>query len=618
MKKFFRKSTAVILSFALLFSVIGTATGVFAQEEAHECDGNCEFTPSIIVPGLFQCESFMYDENGNLAVNSDGDVREAPFFLDSTGDIVKEALATAGLPLFTTLMFQHDFGGRFATALGDALGKILLGRVASDANGKMINDIRATKYNASFASLSEHDQQYILDCIPIAGYLDVAPADHLYFFSYYSFGNILDLADELYALIQLVKEETGHDKVNIVPISQGGSLANALLECHPEVYGDLDRIVYIIPALDGSDLIGDIFTEGLIDDDEALYRDMFTALFEGDDSWTGYLINLAIRIFPKDVLNNALDVAVDTLIEDYLEYSTCIWALCPSDAYPKARDKYLSDPEDKEIRRQTDIYYQAQLDSKANILSAIEAGAKVFDIVDYNVPLYSIVDSYSKVNADGIIQLDSTSMGATSYGVDVKLPDNYVPCKENCTDPENHNHVDPHNILDAGTGLLPETTFYFYGQNHEQTARNDIIMKLTISLLTDNNFTSVHSYPDKFPQFNGARSTKGLINDLNYMRTYDLSGVSEEDKAELAAAIAQCDAALEDTVANEEKYEAASSRFYAIRAKIFGVEEPSEADKFKAEAEEKGMEVLTDVLRKLSDATYKYWGPRGYSDWFKR
>ncbi len=618
MKKFFRKSTAVILSFALLFSVIGSATGVFAQDEAHECDGNCEFSPSIIVPGLFQCESFMYDEKGNLAVNSDGDVREAPFFLDSTGDIVKEALATAGLPLFTTLMFQHDFGGRFATALGDALGKILLGRVVSDANGKMINDIRATKYNGSFATLNEHDQQFILDCIPLAGYLDVAPADHLYFFSYYSFGNILDLADELYALIQQVKEETGHDKVNIVPISQGGSLANALLECHPKVYNDLDRIVYIIPALDGSDLIGDIFTEGLIDDDEALYRDMFSSLFEDDDAWTGYLLNLAIRIFPKDVLNNALDVAVDTLIEDYLEYSTCIWALCPSGAYPKARDKYLSDPEDKEIRRQTDIYYQAQLDSDENILAAIDAGVKVFDIVDYNYPLYAIVDSYSEVNADGIIQLDSTSMGAVSYGVDVELPDDYVACTDNCTDPENHNHIDPYNIVDAGAGLLPETTFYFYGQNHEQTARNDIIMKLTIALLTDNNFTSIYSYPDKFPQFNGARSTRGLINDLKQMKSYDLSGVSEEDKAELAAAIQQCEAALDDTVANEEKYDAATSRFYTIRAKVLGVEEPSGFDKFKADAEEKGMEFLTDVLRKMSDATYKYWGPKGYSDWFKR
>ena len=101
--------------------------------------------------------------------------------------------------------------------------------------------------------------------------------------------------------------------------------------------------------------------------------------------------------------------------------------------------------------------------------------------------LYAIVDSWDNVNADGIIQLESTSMGAVSYGVDVELPEGYVTENPRCTNPD-HNHIDPHNIVDARAGLLPDHTFYFYNQNHEKTGNNDVVMLLAVELLTDENF----------------------------------------------------------------------------------------------------------------------------------
>ena len=70
----------------------------------------------------------------------------------------------------------------------------------------------------------------------------------------------------------------------------------------------------------------------------------------------GYLINLALRIFPKDVLNSILDSAVKGLV-DGLKYSTLIWGLCPKENYPAGAEMYLSDESTKEIRRQTDIFY---------------------------------------------------------------------------------------------------------------------------------------------------------------------------------------------------------------------------------------------------------------------
>ena len=49
-----------------------------------------------------------------------------------------------------------------------------------------------------------------------------------------------------------MKRETGHDKINIAAISLGGTIANSLFDRYPDLYASLDRVVYIVPALDGS------------------------------------------------------------------------------------------------------------------------------------------------------------------------------------------------------------------------------------------------------------------------------------------------------------------------------------------------------------------------------
>lgn len=607
MKKIIR---VIAFALAIVLSVSGSAF-VFAQTQSGvltECGGSCDTCPSIVIPGVFQCESFLYNENGEKAVNSDGEIYSAPFFLDSTLDIVTLALKKAVFPLLMLVLTQRDIGGLCAKNLSEVLAEVLAGKVSSDATGKLTHDVRATKYNGSFATLSEYDQNYILKTIPLQSYVDNQSPDHLYFFSYFSFGNIIDLANELYEMILRVREETGHNKVNLVPISQGGSLCTALLELHPDVYteGYLNRIVYVVPAIDGANTLGDIYAYGLLDDDEALYSYMFPILL-GEDEVVGYLVNLLIRILPKDDLNNILDTAVDTLIEDYLEYTTCMWALVPSGEYPIAAQKYLSDPEDAEIKRQTDIYYQAQLNSKANIRAAIDAGVKVFDVVDYNDYLYPICDSWNTVNSDGIIQVDSTSIGATTLGTNITLPDDYTPVDPVCTNPD-HNHIDPYRILDASTGLLPETTFYFYNQNHERTANNDVIMKLVVELITDEGFTDIYSYPDRFPQFNVCRNSKGFIRDVDGMRSYNTDSLSAEDKAELAAAIAQADAVIANTVVDVGTYEAACYRFYKIRDKILYGEKQ---DSIKDITSNYASALFYLVTKFISETVYKLFGARG-------
>ncbi len=592
---------------ALVLAVIMSVMCCSAVAQAATAN---EYIPSIVIPGIFQSETKYYD-GAKVQTNS-------PFFMDDTLDIVGMALTDALIPIGNLLINQEDKDEQAAYAVANLLGEVLLEKNRCDENGKFVHDIRATKYNDSFRDLSAYDQEYILDQIPLQNYIDIAGEENLYFFSYASFGNMIDTAQELYDFIQFVKADSGSDKVNIVPISQGGSVANALLQIYADngrsVAEDIHRILFIVPALDGSILMGEIYQYGLLDDSYELYNTMFPALM-GEDDMMSYLVNIILRILPNADINNILDVAVKVLIEDYLRYSTLFWGLCPSGNYPACREMYLLDEGLENILVQADWYYEAQCNSDANILQAKADGVEIFDVVDYNYPLYQLVDSYDDVNADGIIQLDSTSMGAFSLGVDKKLPADYVPTHSNCEDPQNHDHTDPNGIVDVCTGLLPETTFYFYNQDHEKTGSNDVIMKLAAAILTDNSFTSVHSYPDRFPQFNVGRNSKGLMRDVEEMKAYDTSKLSPELKAELEDAIAQAEEALNNTVVDINEFEAAKANFYSVCDKVEKYEsgEINEAPKENGAYMDFG-NALAQIVEVLSKLFYILFGGAGFGD----
>lgn len=593
----------LVFSSASLFAFAGDAKKAF-------CGGNCSNSPTVVIPGLFQSEVTCYDSDGKVMLDSKGNERKGPFFMD-TSEVVESALKKALLPLSKTLITQTDEKNEFANALGEVLGEALMERIKSDNNGNFVHDIRATKYETSVANLSEYDREYVLKTIPLQKYVEKVGADHLYFFSYSSFDNMERLAKQIVDLIEKAKKESGHEKVNVVPISQGGSLWNAVMEYYPEIAKDIDRVVYIVPATDGSVLIGDIFANGFIDDDDALYDYMFPLLM-GEDTWTGYLVDLLIRIFPKDVLNSVLDIAVDRLIKDYLSNSTCMWGLVPSGLYKTARDKYLSDESKAEIRKQTDRYCQAQLNAKKNILAFKAEGVEFFDVVGYNHSLYPIVDSWKTLNADGIIQLDSTSLGAVSAPVGKTLGKDYKQQGNGfgtCCDPK-HNHIDPHNVVDASTGLLPDHTFYFYNHNHEQTANCDVIIDLAVRLLWDKSFKNVYSYPEEFPQFNTSRESKWLISAVDAMRGYDRSTLSEADAKELDAAIAEVDSVLSSTVVDFEAFSKAEERFYAIRDKITSVKTDSEIKKENAKVF--FQKLFAKLLKFFNSLVNKFWGYRGF------
>ncbi len=605
MKKFVKNSLSILLAVLLVFSSFSLVSVLAADAP---CD--CVHCPSIVIPGIFQSKVRYLDENGNEMLDANGKPYSAPFFMKSTDEIVKNALEEALLPLGGLLLTQTDIDNRCATAVAEVLGDALLSNIVLDEHGRVIKNIQADRYTTSLANLTKAERDYALDQIPLDSYVEIAGLDHLYFFSYHSTGNMIDNVKELYELIQIAKKETGHDKVNLVPISQGGSVENALMQYYKDnglaFEDDVNRVCYVVPAADGASVLGDIYHYGILDDDDALYGYMFPSLLDKDQEYLAYLINLILRILPNADVNNIIDTAVQILIEDYLEYSTMLWALVPSKDYPECRDMYLSDLEDVYVREQTDWYYNAQVNAREYILDYKSKGVEFFDIVDYNVTMYQIVDCWDDVNADGIIHLDSESFGATSVAVDVSLPDDYLQANTYCTDPT-HNHIDEARLVDASTGILCETTFYFKNQNHEQTARNDVIMRLAIRILTDDSFKNVYSDP-AFPQFNYARDSRGIISTYNSWKNYDTSKLSAEDAAEFEYALSEIEKAIKSTCMPTAEFNAAKDRFDAIVYKIAnGQEKPVETpDAF--------LLFLTKIFKFWSEVMLRFFGGKGWSD----
>ncbi|MDD6061247.1 MAG: hypothetical protein PUB99_01370, partial [Oscillospiraceae bacterium] len=71
MKKLLKKSLAVLLTLAMLCTFV--SFGASAESGVlTECGGECDYAPSIVVPGLFQSQNRLYDADGNMVLDDSG------------------------------------------------------------------------------------------------------------------------------------------------------------------------------------------------------------------------------------------------------------------------------------------------------------------------------------------------------------------------------------------------------------------------------------------------------------------------------------------------------------------------------------------------------------------
>ena len=622
MKKTLRRVISLILCAAMLIGAVAISGSAVTPDNASQtvytdCNGECGNCPVIVLPGINHSPTYLYDKNDEPVLDNNGSHIGGTLLILNLDGVLK-MLPKVLLSLIATLVFQDN------VLLDEAAYEVASAAFnfqKCDEKGNHIENLKTMRWNYPISEFDNHaenteygyDLDWVYRMVPMKPLVDVIGEDHAYFFTFNLVGDPMDSAAELDEYIQMVKAQTGHDKVNLLPVSLGGTILTAYLEQFG--HKDINAIVNAVACLDGTDLLADFFARQWNLSDEFFYHEFISNIFvESNDFGTlGYLINLVLRIVPRAGIDALLSGAMSGILDTMMLNCPQFWAMIPSYRYDEIAKKYLS--KNPELKKRTDAFQTARLNLKDNILAAVEDGVRVNSISGSNLNFgeemytyFAVVASSDKVNSDGIINLSSTTLGATGAAGNATLGDGYKqknPSKEH----PDYNYVSPDNMVDVSTAVLPDNTWIFLDQYHE-VGDNDVVLNLAKALLLEE-IDDVHSDPEKYPQFNNKVTTK-------YVRRWRLADAYEVDRSTLTPeqitkldkAIADGEAVVSATVApKQEVVDSVDRALMEILHEVGyqGYENIEEKDT-TADA------VFEKILGGISWAFVKVFGGKGYFD----
>ena len=559
MKKALKRVIAFMLCAAMLASM--GAAGVSAATET-DCKGRCKHSPIIVLPGINHSPTYLYDENDEPVMYNGNHVGSTLLILNESA-LTTEAIAKAIIRVVASIVLQANIGvDKVAYELVSDIFKYQ----RCDDKGNHVENLKTHRWNYSLEHMSEEDLDWTYRMVPMKSLVDEIGEDHVYFFTFNLVGDPMDSADELKDYIAMVKEQTGHDKVSLLPVSLGGTILTAYLEKYG--HDGIDQIVNAVACLDGTDIVADFYAREWRLEDEYLYHQFFkNIMIESEGNPTlGYLINSLLHIVPRSAIDALLTGAMSAILDTLMLNCPQFWAMLPSYRYDELAERYLKDK--PELKARTDSFQTARLNLKQNILDAVADGVRVNSIAGANLDLgeemytyFNIVASAEKVNSDGIVNLSSTTLGATGAPGTKTLDDVDYEKNTYCDNPE-HNHISPDNMVDTSTAILPENTWVFLNQHHE-VGYNDVVLNLAKAIFLGE-VKDVNDKPDIYPQYNGTCYTQGIRRwKLPDAKRVDQSTLSEEDKATLNAAIAEGEAVLKMTLTDKERAEKAEAQLIA-------------------------------------------------------
>ena len=522
MKKF-KKIISVMLAVLMAFSVCGVVSFAeggnsvdYTADLISATTGSDEKVATIILPGIGQSDSTYVKEDGST-------VSGGLVLIDSDG-IVGPIVSKLAGPLVKSII-TRDADAKLQSSVHDVIADLFYIQ-ASDKNGVGKEDLILTRYPYALSQYNEDDHGWFYRMFPMEPVVEAMaakygaadpsynPEDYIYLSTFQLIGNPYDSAKELKDFIGMVKEQTGCKKVNLVPISLGGTIMTAYLQLIQEEYNgdfsDINKIINIVACLNGTDLFSDFFDRKWNLADEFLYEEYIDLIVEanGMQPYMGGLIKLALKIIPKPALYAILSGAIEGLLDTMLVNCPQFWAMVTKERYEELADRYLVGDEYAVLRAKTDWFQNARM----SLVDNLNYVNKKYGVVTYSVAAYGlqftdgeynffgIVDSSAKTNSDGIINISSASLGATYTVPGAKLENAVMPS--------------PDGELDIATCAFPNTTWFFKNQHHE-VGRNDVILKLLGQILVGE-ITDVNSSA-AFPQFNYGRVTRNLTRDGHLM-----------------------------------------------------------------------------------------------------
>jgi len=430
--------------------------------------------------------------------------------------------------------------------------------------------------------------------------------DYLYVFNYNAFSYTSKNVEALHDFVETIiaENKVGATDIVLVPMSMGASVVTAYMDAYPTVAENhIRRVVSIVGAWDGSDVVADLLMRRFCDESADLFYNGLLSDLIGEP-W-GYLVNIALRLFPKHILRGFVDKALGAIATELFCATPSLCNLIPIDQYEEI-SALIKSPV---VKAEADNFQQAKkrLDTT---MANLEAEGVTFSFISgYGLPFGAITSDYSAfgfmksaplTNSDEIINIDSTAPGTSFVTVGTKFEDTEGRI------------LSPDGSIDISTTYRKDSSWFFYQQKHE-LEYNNTALALALELATGNVKTvsdcdNLEEDGYYFPQFNGARNLK------DYKRSYlpDLERYCNETgytlTAEQEAVLAKAEAMSKNTVNNPEADNPVLEEVYEMLVEI-GVytedEEPGFFDK-----------ALNKVLKGANDITYKIFGAKGFLDFF--
>ena len=324
-----------------------------------------------------------------------------------------------------------------------------------------------------------------------------------------------EIADQLKAYIDYMKELTGFDTVTLVGFSEGAAMLNTYLSVYG--YDGLDAVIWCCGAHNGVELVGQLFT-GRINVDAAALTEYIRD--NGDSSASAEMLSSFMQALKSigvtgnvlNYTNNIIramlaDGGLRRIIRESFAKMPAIWSLIGDAYYEEAKAYIFNQPGDAEtyaelIAAIDRYHYGVQAHSSELIAGAAAATGKIGVISKYGLRVTPLIEN-ADILTDGLLDVKATSNGAVAAPYGKTLNSGYVQAVN-----DGHNHLSPDGMIDASTALYPEQTWFIKNLPHSSLP-DDLYQLLYYIAFSDHQVTVFEN--EAFPQFSVYDPIEGEI-----------------------------------------------------------------------------------------------------------
>ncbi|MBE6774349.1 MAG: lysophospholipase [Ruminococcaceae bacterium] len=452
----------------------------------------------------------------NETVDYNGDPIVVVRGIDFAGLVKDDGSKAITVDAFDVFNLVLDIGSYKARGDKDAtinaivqFGKNLFSDVACDKEGNPLNpDVHIPKFLTSADKIDLSGDEWADTAVGLFRSLaNRFGGKNVYLYTFDWRLSPSALADDLNSFLELVKTETGKDKLDIAACSMGGMITTAYID----KYGtdSLDSVVFLSSAHNGGDIVGSAFTGDL-----SIGGDMLSSFVISKVS-TNWFLKILIKLldilgivdslanFVDDVITTHKDIIYDDFLCETFATAYGLWSLIPDEYFDEAVKLFFEGKEGYDTALAEIEKVRSFVTGTEEILAkATASDTKISFVSHYNsaqLPIYSSCD----MHGDGVLESKRTSGNGTFAKYGETLTDSElegVPAE----------FISPDRVVNASTCLYKDVTWIVKNAKHVGCKDNSDHTEFAIWLLTQDVQPTVTTNP-AYPRFMNTDANENFI-----------------------------------------------------------------------------------------------------------